>query len=221
MIEYRPENIELIKALIKFKQEVGIIKETCTGQTGNRTFSYADLEDIWDCSIKPLTNNGLLLQQYLQQHETGVHLHTDLYHVSGACLTSDCLIDYEAKDIKDHGGNISYFRRYTQLAMLGLVPSDKAEKNNVEDKPNNTFTKIQSQPTTNSKTVALDPVKKLRDEVSGLRARLTFARKTDFDKWIKGKGWSIDTATQPQLVEIKGALEKEHKAALEEKRNVA
>lgn len=188
--------IELIKAMIKFNQEVGYIKETCKGQTGNRTFSYADLEDIAEATMIPLCNNGLWVRQYLQQHEDGTHMHTDIYHISGDMLPSNCLIDYEAKDIKDHGGNISYFRRYTQLAVLGLVASDKQEKTNVEDKPQGTFTKKEHKPEV--KTVSL-PLKKIIAQIEVEKVKLPEDLKLAFENRVKRISGDLDHATETQL----------------------
>lgn len=211
-MEENNSKIELIKAMVKFQAEVGVISKGCEGQSGHRKFKYADLANIWEAISGPLSENGLWVYQYMQQHEENSHLHTDLYHVSGACLSSDCKIDYTATDIKDFGGNISYYRRYALLAVLGLVTDD-----NVEDKPQNTYAKKVDSP----KTVPLEPLKKLRDEVSASRAKLTYNRKKLFDERLQELRVTISTASEKQLLEFQNGLSIMLEKDAEEKRNVA
>jgi len=193
--------IELIKAMVQFKRELGIIEKNCQGQTGNRKFSYADLEGMEEATKEPLINNGLWVRQYLQQHEDGTHLHTDIYHISGEMLPSNCLIDYEAKDIKDHGGNISYFRRYTFGTTLGLVAADKKEKENVEDKPHNTFTKKEAP----AKKIDIeDPYKKLRTEIHDESKKLSKTKMNEFMTYLKDQ--KITVSAESDLKKLESVL---------------
>lgn len=133
---------ELITAMINFKKDVGIIVKDCKGQTGNRTFDYADLATFDDAITEAMFKHKLWVNQYLQQHGDKTHLHSNLYHESGQHIESDCALDYVGKDIKEFGGVISYYRRYALQTILNLV-TDKAENviKNAEDLPPNTLTR--------------------------------------------------------------------------------
>ena len=106
---------EIANALCKFQAEVEKIKKGAT----NPFFKskYATLADILDVIRQPLANNGLSFVQFPK----GVHgLETMLMHTSGEYLSES----YEMKPVKDDpqgaGSVITYQRRYTLGAVLGL-----------------------------------------------------------------------------------------------------
>ena len=109
----------LIKALSNFQSEVPIIHEATQGYS----YTYADLKTIFEVIIPLLKKHGLVFTQLLQ----GDKLETVLYHIeTGESLTSSVNMpqDIELKGMNAFqvaGSSITYFRRYSLSAMLGLI----------------------------------------------------------------------------------------------------
>ena len=108
----------IIGALIKFQQEIGPIHKESSAQYGK----YADLQTIL-AKVNPVLNaNGLFLTQLLD----GKSLTTEVHHISGELLVSDCdLVITEGRNaLHSWGGAVTYQRRYAILSILGLATED-------------------------------------------------------------------------------------------------
>ena len=108
----------IIEALIKFQQEVGPIHKESSAQFGK----YADLQTVL-AKVNPVLNaNGLFLTQLLD----GKSLTTEVHHISGELLVSDCdLVITEGRNaLHSWGGAVTYQRRYAILSILGLATED-------------------------------------------------------------------------------------------------
>ena len=108
----------IIEALIKFQQEVGPIHKESSAQYGK----YADLRTVL-AKVNPVLNaNGLFLTQLLD----GNSLTTEVHHISGEVLVSDCnLVITEGRNaLHSWGGAVTYQRRYAILSILGLATED-------------------------------------------------------------------------------------------------
>lgn len=109
---------QLIAALIKFQEEVPPIQRESVAQYGK----YADLQTVLT-KVNPVLNaNGLFLTQLLD----GTSLTTEVHHISGEHLTSDCdLVLTEGRNaLHSWGGAVTYQRRYAILSILGLATED-------------------------------------------------------------------------------------------------
>ena len=109
---------QIIEALIKFQQEVGPIHKESSAQYGK----YADLQTVL-AKVNPVLNaNGLFLTQLLD----GKSLTTEVHHISGELLVSDCdlVITEGRKALHSWGGAVTYQRRYAILSILGLATED-------------------------------------------------------------------------------------------------
>lgn len=119
----QPSMNELIQALLKFHQQVPSIAKTGKAQYG----AYADLETVLSVVTPALTANGLVLTQVFEpgtEHQEGAPiLVTRLIHVSGAELTSrlPMVIGKGRNVLHDFGGSVTYLKRYSALALLGLT----------------------------------------------------------------------------------------------------
>lgn len=112
--------VNLIKALIQCE-----FPPILKGKTNPHYKSkYADLESVND-AIKPvLAKNGLCIVQVTGIDETGrTRLCTTLYHESGECLESWCLLP-DVTDPQKIGSALTYYRRYAICAMLNLAAED-------------------------------------------------------------------------------------------------
>ena len=123
---------ELFKALAGFQSEVPTIHEATTGYN----YTYSNLNTIFDV-IKPLlTKHGLGFTQLLE----GDGLKTILFHVkSGETIESIVTLpnDVQLKGMNQfqvNGSAITYYRRYSISAILGLI-TDKDIDGAGESKP--------------------------------------------------------------------------------------
>lgn len=115
---------ELFSALAKAQGEMNT-----AGLTANNPFfksKYADLAEIVKASRPALTKNGLCVIQQIRMNEEGLHvLHTLLAHSSGQWIETRMKINPAKNDIQGLGSYISYIRRYSYAALVGVVVSDE------------------------------------------------------------------------------------------------
>lgn len=109
----------LFKALAKFQQEVPTIHKGTKGYG----YSYADLPTIFEAINPVMKKHGLGLTQLID----GQQIKTILFHAeSGETLESNTDIpqEVELKGMNDYqvlGSAITYIRRYSLSAILGIV----------------------------------------------------------------------------------------------------
>lgn len=95
---------------------------------------YADLASVWAAIRKPLTDNGLAVIQTTEQYPDGITVVTTLLHTSGESFTArlSCEVPKSKPDkngmakpnIQGLGSTITYLRRYSLAAMVGVAPVD-------------------------------------------------------------------------------------------------
>ena len=110
---------ELTKAHGQFLKDVGTIHKEAKAQYGK----FADLAAILSVVNPKLVKNGLSVHHTFRFTDSNQQvLITHLHHVSGECLTSEVLmpINQGRNPLHDWGGAVSYCRRYSLLAILGL-----------------------------------------------------------------------------------------------------
>lgn len=130
------ENIsELIKALVQFKMEcpeIGLnsdVKVT-TKTGGSYTFKYADLSYLKKVCDPILAKNGLVVSQLLIE---GGKLATILAHISGQYISSITDIgNVTGKNAQEIGSLITYFKRYSYSAILGISADDDDDANTAD-----------------------------------------------------------------------------------------
>jgi len=124
---------ELAKALNAFQGKVQPVKKDAV----NPFFKshYATLDAIWEGIKKPLTDSGLSVTQTLDIVDDGKNLlDTTLLHISGEWVSGSMAINPVKDDPQGLGSAISYARRYSLCAMLGVV-ADEDDDANVATKP--------------------------------------------------------------------------------------
>lgn len=83
---------------------------------------YADLHSIIQSTRKALTKNQLAFTQQLRSTDEGaMTLHSRLMHGSGQWLESRIRIIPVKNDPQTFGSLMSYYRRYTAAALLGVT----------------------------------------------------------------------------------------------------
>ena len=114
---------ELTKAHCQFLLQIGKIEEK--GVNPFHKSNYATLEGVLSVVNPVLAANGLSVNQIFDYTEDGrTIIKTYLNHVSGEDPVVSCALYPETPGNKnklhDWGGNCTYIRRYTLLAILGI-----------------------------------------------------------------------------------------------------
>lgn len=113
---------ELTTALAKAQGQMTFaVKDSKNPHFGNR---YADLASVWDAIRKPLTDNGLSITQTVDTINEKMVLVTTLWHASGESIASRYPIQPLKSDPQGLGSAISYARRYSISALVGVVQDD-------------------------------------------------------------------------------------------------
>ena len=111
---------EITAALCKFIQQVGTIEEKDNAQFGK----FADLSTVLSTINPALAANGLAVIHTTKIYEDRNVLVTNLMHTSGEVITSEYLLptatNVRGNPMHAEGGALTYFRRYCELAILGL-----------------------------------------------------------------------------------------------------
>ncbi len=128
---------EITAALCKFIKQVGTIEEKDEAQYGK----FADLSTVLSTVNPALAANGLAVVHTTKVLEGKNILITNLLHTSGESITSEMLLPVNTggrgNPMHQEGGAITYCRRYSLLAILGLnagIPDNDGDfANTTED----------------------------------------------------------------------------------------
>jgi len=119
----RSDNLDkLATALSKAQGEMEFAKK----DSENPYFKskYADLASVWSACQEPLKNNGLSVTQTFDSSEIGVKIVTTLLHASGQWLSGELVIRPVKLDPQGIGSAITYGRRYSLAAIVGVIQDD-------------------------------------------------------------------------------------------------
>jgi hypothetical protein len=87
--------------------------------------NYADLGAVWDACRDALAANELSVLQLPTAAEPGYcGLETILLHVSGEFISSTAQIPLGKNEPQGYGSALTYLRRYSLAALLGIVADD-------------------------------------------------------------------------------------------------
>lgn len=130
------ENLnELATALAKAQAEIkGAIKDATNPHFKS---SYADLASIWDACRAPLSKNGLSVTQTMHETEGRIMVVTTLLHASGQWMRGTLPINAVKQDPQGIGSAITYARRYSLSAMVGVAPDDDDDGEAAVDRSRN------------------------------------------------------------------------------------
>ena len=108
-----------------------------TTDSDNPFFSskYADLASIWRVIRVPLTSSGLAIMQTTEPYQNGITVVTTLMHVSGVAYITRLSGTYsvtmdkktgkaKAQTVQALGSLITYLRRYSLAALVGVASAD-------------------------------------------------------------------------------------------------
>lgn len=125
MNSFQSESIkELASALSRVQSEIHSAEKD--GENPFFHSSYATLTSVWKAAREPLTKNGLCVIQTTGYSEIAktTYLITTLAHSSGEWIRGEYLINPTKNDPQGLGAAISYARRYTLSAIIGITQED-------------------------------------------------------------------------------------------------
>lgn len=115
----------LFTALAAAQGEFPEIIKNEKADAGKFGYNYADLATVLRAIRPVLSRNGLALLNPLGGGTAaGFSVRTILAHSSGAYLSSTVIIPYQ-DDPQEFGSRVSYVRRYSDLAMVGVFPAEE------------------------------------------------------------------------------------------------
>lgn len=139
------EHKSIHAALLQAKRDMGPVYKNASNP--HFRSKYADLAAIVESSEGALQDNGILLTQPLQSEEGKLFVSTILFHAPTE-TTIESKVEVTSKDPSDPqkiGAALTYFRRYSLLAILGIAPED--DDGNLASQPAARTTASPSRPT--------------------------------------------------------------------------
>ena len=85
---------------------------------------YADLASVWDACREALTAQGLAVVQSAGSVDGQLRVSTMLVHTSGQWFADDLLVPVRDTGPQAVGSAITYGRRYSLAAFVGVAPED-------------------------------------------------------------------------------------------------
>jgi hypothetical protein len=113
---------ELVKALAKAQAKFPLIPKDKQVQAGARKYNYAELSTVIDLTKPVLLENGLVLTHGMESNGHAA-LTCRISHISGEWMESAYPLPATTNS-QEIGSAITYGRRYTLCAMLGIATED-------------------------------------------------------------------------------------------------
>jgi hypothetical protein len=118
---------ELVTALAKAQADVQDAK--ADKENPHFKSKYASLSSVWEACRKALTSNGLSIVQTIEKQEGVMGVNTMLSHASGQFICSFCpAVVSGQQNMQSLGSAISYARRYSLAAMVGVASSEETQE---------------------------------------------------------------------------------------------
>lgn len=126
-VEYVPDPPrlnDLYTALAAAQGQITAAEALQTADAGSYSYRYADLAACLEVVRKPLSENELALIQIPSLIEGEVHLETILGHSSGQSISCSMSMRPDKGGPQAIGAVMTYLRRYSLSAMLGVAQYD-------------------------------------------------------------------------------------------------
>ncbi len=85
---------------------------------------YADLASCWEACRAALSKSGLAVIQTPRATADGIEVETMLAHSSGEWVSETLSLPVQKSDAQGIGSAITYARRYSLCAIVGVAPED-------------------------------------------------------------------------------------------------
>lgn len=123
MTAAKPEDA-LYPALVRALGALSDIPSDREGQIGNRSYRYANLGDVLSHVRPVFAGEGLAVVQHVTHAQGAVTVHTIVLHTSGESYAFPPLTLPASGTVQQIGSAITYARRYSLMASLGLATDD-------------------------------------------------------------------------------------------------
>jgi hypothetical protein len=120
----RSESITNLAAALSKAQAImtGALKDS---ENPHFRSKYADLSAVWEACREPLCRNGLsVVQLPAVSNQATVTVETILLHESGEYIGGSIEVPVSKADAQGVGSAITYARRYSLAAVVGIAPED-------------------------------------------------------------------------------------------------
>ena len=157
MFEMHSQDIkELSKALALVQSEMQV-----AGKKKDNPFfksKYADFQSVVEASRPAMVKNDLSITQIITEKEEGSYLVTMLMHNSGQFLRSVKKISPTKPDIQSYSSYVTYCKRMSYSALLGVVCADEDDDGEqaVRNNENNEEQAVSSHHRKNVKAVPVE-----------------------------------------------------------------
>ena len=115
---------EVSKSLVQALGEMTDVVKTQTVSTGQYAYTYATLADALQMARPILAKHDLAISQSVEADGDEVAIYTTVIHSSGQYITGSPLRLPGGKTAQQTGSAVSYARRYSLMAFLGLASED-------------------------------------------------------------------------------------------------
>lgn len=190
---------EIFPALVKAQSEIGNAKTKEEANIVTKTgakfgYKYADLAGIMDVSKGALTKNNLAVIQApstrFENNQMIVDVTTRIIHASGEWIEDTLSLKPTETDPQKLGSCITYGRRYSWAALLGIAQEDddanSASGNKLQ--PNNSYKKQEPEGKWNiasiEKVITKDTLTAIKTMALGQKAVVTLFEKYNGDQQL-------------------------------------
>lgn len=178
---------------------------------GNNPFynnaKFASLTSVWDSIRGPLSTNGLSVVQLTSGDTNSVEITTVLLHTSGEWIKSKVAVHPVKKDPQGMGSAITYGRRYSLSAIVGVVADDDDDGNSASAKdqpPKDPPAKFKPQ---NSKIIDDPPQEPRKPQDSDILKTLTKDQKAVYNEIVAiVDGLNVPSELSADLFEMTSEL---------------
>ena len=125
---------ELAAALAKAQGAIRNATKDSEADAVKYRYKYADLAAIWDACRTPLSDNGLAVMQRVRTEDDSVVVTTMLIHSSGQWVRDFCRFPVAQRTPQAYGSAITYARRYTLAALVGVAADDEDDDGSAASK---------------------------------------------------------------------------------------
>ena len=115
---------ELFASLAMAQGDSMAALKSTAGQVGQQRTKYADLASCWDACRAPLAKHGLAVVQLASADGARVTVQTTLGHKSGQWISGELSMTSSDPSPRGIGSAITYARRYSLCALVGIAPED-------------------------------------------------------------------------------------------------
>lgn len=115
---------EISQALVRAQSEMDNPPKNATAGGGKFSYDYTTLDELIEDCQSVLNEHKITVIQGGKTIDGIPHITTRLLHESGQWIESTAQIMTETRDPQDYGKGITYSRRYSLSAMLGVASEE-------------------------------------------------------------------------------------------------